>query len=240
MPTALSPDKLRLVLRRAAELERRADERGDAGELDVREIADEVGISPEAVKRALVEMDAGVLERTPSAGTLDRLIGPAEVVVERTIAGRPEALRPRIEAFLASQLLRPARRFGDRTVWRAEQHVWSRVRRALDFTGRFELPRQVGVESLVMAEGEDKSLVRFTIRLDEPRRRRAWGALAGTLAGVAVAAGGIAVAQPIAWDVVFAASGAGIAGGTLFAMRRGQQDDVRVAQEGLERFLDGV
>ncbi len=241
MPSALSPDKLRLVLRRAAELERRTDERGEAIELDVREIADEVGISPEAVQRALAEMDAGVLGRAaPAPGALDRVIGPAQVVVERTVVGRPDAIRPRVDAFLSGQLLRPARRFGDRVVWRAEEHMWSRVRRALDFTGRYELPRQVGVDSLVLADGEDRSLVRFTLRLDEPRRRRAWGALAGTLAGAALAAAGISAAHAVAWDAIFAAGGAAVAGGTLFAMRRRQRDDVRAAQEGLERFLDGV
>jgi hypothetical protein len=239
MPSALSPDKLRMVLRRAAELERRKEETGEGGELDVREIADEVGLSRDAVERALAEVNAGVLERMPPrGGMLDTLLGPAQVVVERSIAGAPDVIRPRVEAFLQGQLLRMARRFGDRVVWRAEEHLWSRVRRALDFVGRYELPKQVGVESVVLADGDERSLVRFTVRLDQPRRRRAWAALGAAVAGVAIAAGGIAAAHGVAADAVFAAGGVGLAGGTWFAVRRRHADDVRAAEEGLERFLD--
>src|SRR5262249_15704298 len=148
MPSALGPDQLRLVLRRAAELERRPEAGGEPPELDVREIADEVGISPEAVEGALAEIAPPVLGRAaPQKGKLDRFldraVGPSEVVVERSLAGRPDEVRARVEAFLGGQLLRPARRFGDRVVWRAEEHLWSRVRRALDFVGRYELPRHV-------------------------------------------------------------------------------------------------
>src|SRR5215470_16057190 len=99
MQRALTPEQVRLVLRRAAELEKRdaaaptAAERG-IDDQEVAEIAAEVGIDADAVRRALSEMRAGLVVATPpQPSLLDRLVGPAELVYTRRVPGSPAAVR---------------------------------------------------------------------------------------------------------------------------------------------------
>src|SRR5215813_11283065 len=89
----LRADQVQRVLRRAAELERRDQpmrEPATTGQMtraDVTQIAEEVGLAPEAISRALAELDAGMLAEAAPASFVDRVIGPAEVVCTRAVAG---------------------------------------------------------------------------------------------------------------------------------------------------------
>src|SRR5512138_1414148 len=103
MQRALTPEQVRLVLRRAAELEKRdatastPAERG-IDETEIAEIAAEVGIDAEAVRRALSEVRAGMVVAAPPRPTfLDRLVGPAELVYTRRVPGPAAAVRATVE-----------------------------------------------------------------------------------------------------------------------------------------------
>src|SRR5688572_1682272 len=102
---ALSPEQVKLVLRRAAELEKRPDAQTSSttvAERDVAEIAAEVGIAPDAVRHALAELRAGVMpsEAAIAPSFLDKLVGPGEVVATRTVRGPAAAVRIEIEQFM--------------------------------------------------------------------------------------------------------------------------------------------
>src|SRR5690242_3953476 len=78
-----------LVLRRAAELERRAPAGGDEGvsASEIEELAREVGLAPAAVEQALAELRAGTLAPARPPRGLERVLGPQTIVIERTVPG---------------------------------------------------------------------------------------------------------------------------------------------------------
>jgi hypothetical protein len=86
----------------------------------------------------------------------------------------------------------------------------------------------------------DGALIRFVAHLEEPRKRRAAGAVAGAIAGVAVGAVGVSIADPALWDAISVALGTGMAAGSVALARRRQRDDLAEAEETLERFLDHI
>jgi hypothetical protein len=243
--SALSPQVVQRVLRRAAELEKRPATEAVAKTEDISEgelsaIAAEVGIAPEALDRALAEHRAGVLA-TPAPATLtDRLIGPAEVVCTRTVTGAYATIRAAVDEFLTNQLLQVKRNHGDVQVWTTSTDFWSRMRRSFDLTRRIRLPRAAEIEVAIVALGDSRVLVRLTLRLDEPRRRRTWEAMGGLIAGVVVGVAGIAAAPNVPVDLLAAGCGTAISGLTLVQARGGYQRMLTSGRDALERFLDAL
>ena len=153
-----------LVLRRAAELERRT---GDAGEAlsaaEIEELAREVGLAPEAVEQALAELRNGALEPARAPRALERVLGSQSVVIERTIPGSVPEVTRRVDRMLTAQLLRKTRDFGARALWQSMPGFWPKLRRALDVGGHLTLGPMHALESSVLAAGEGRSRVRFTV-----------------------------------------------------------------------------
>lgn len=242
MPQALSPEQVKLVLRRAAELEKRPDATPNhVGEEDVAEIASEVGIAPEAVRTALAEMRAGVVasEEAREKTFLDRLVGPAEIVVSRVVPGPVEAVRAEVERFLKGQLLEVRRNFGERgQVWGPAWDLWSRIRRAFDITQEVSLEKGSEVTAVTFPRGDGKVEVRLTVRLEEPRKGRAWRVAGATAAAAGIAAGGIALFHTAPLEIMSVLAGTGAAAGTLARARSGQRQEVSKAESALQRFLD--
>lgn len=245
----LHPDQVQRVLRRAAELEKR--ERPEpavaaAGQMtraDVTQIADEVGLAPAAIQRALAELDAGLLAERAPAGFLDRTIGPADVVCTRSVAGPIESVRSQVERFLRGQLMQVKRNLGDQgLVWEPAADLVSRVRRAFAIGTRVALPRDCELESNVVADPEDATrvLVRLELHMGAPRQRRAWQAFGGVAAGLGVIALGITTLHAIGPEAVMAAAGSATAAGSYVAARKGYRRDLARAESGLLRFLDAL
>src|SRR5215475_5588715 len=135
----LTSAEVQLVLRRAAELERRP--RGDEAlsSAEVQELAAEVGLSPSAVQQALAEVRAGALQAPRPPGALERVLGKSSIVVERTIRGSAPELLGRIDRVLRAQMLRKKRDFGARSLWEPSPGFVARLRRAFDWSGQLTL-----------------------------------------------------------------------------------------------------
>jgi hypothetical protein len=245
----LHPDEVQRVLRRAAELEKRERPQaavaaaGQMTRADVTQIADEVGLAPAAIQRALAELDAGLLAERGPAGFLDRAIGPADVVCTRSVAGPIQSVRAHIERFLRGQLMQVKRNLGDQgLVWEPAADLVSRVRRAFAIGTRVALPRDCELESSVVADPEDASrvLVRLALHMAIPRQRRAWQAASGVVAGLGVIALGVSAFHAVGPEAVMAAAGSATALGSYAAARKNYRRDVARAESGLLRFLDAL
>src|SRR2546430_9509687 len=88
MAEHLTREQVELVLRRAAELER-GHVAGEAlvSAEELTRIADEVGLAPDAIRRALHEVRTGTLVPPASPTVLDRVLGPAQWIIERAVPG---------------------------------------------------------------------------------------------------------------------------------------------------------
>jgi hypothetical protein len=247
----LSPDDAQRVLRRAAELEQPARRTGDAlvaaGHMtrrDITQIADEVGLAPDAVQRALAELDAGILSQpAPTTSWLDKVIGPADVVCTRSVAGPLPTVRAYVERYLRGRLMQVKRNLGERgLIWEPAADLWSKIRRALDVGQHLGLPRDAELETAVVPDPADpeRVLVRLVLRLGEPRRHRAVRAAGGTVAGVALAALGVVAFHAASLDVLSVVAGAGTAAGSVAAARSGHHHEIARAETALLRFLDSL
>jgi hypothetical protein len=244
----LRPDEVQRVLRRAAELERRAqphDALVAAGQMtraDVTQIADEVGIAPDAVSRALAELDSGVLSAAPRArGWLDRVVGPADVVATRSVAGPAPVVRHTIERYFRAQLMQVKRNLGERgLIWEPAGDLWSRLRRTFDIGAHLEVPPSSELETAVVEDpaGNDRVLVRLVLRLAEARKQRATRAVGGALAGVALGVVGVAAFHTVPLDVLSALAGSGAAAASMVGARSRHHRDLVRAEASLQRFLD--
>lgn len=244
---ALSPEQVKLVLRRAAEIEKRpetsATSSSTVAEREVAEIAAEVGIAPDAVRHALSELRAGIMpsEAALAPTFLDKLVGPAEVVATRTVRGPAATVRTEIEQFMRLQLLEMKRNLGERgQVWVPAGDLWSRMKRVLDITQRvvFEQGTEVTVVVVPNPSNEEEVIVRMSARLHDIQRRRGWTTAAGTVGGAAIAAVGIALFGTPPPEIAAIAAGAVTAAGTLAGVRSGHKKEVERAEAALLRLLD--
>ncbi|HEX6597410.1 MAG TPA: hypothetical protein VF045_10770, partial [Acidimicrobiales bacterium] len=131
MQNGLSQDDIAVVLRRAAEIDRELGS-GSANGLDdaaVEQAAVEAGISSPAVRRALAEWRAGVLEE-PSSRTRRRILGPPTLTVCRTVPGPASEVEDHLHRFLNDELFELRRDLGSRTTWIRRRGLEATARRA--------------------------------------------------------------------------------------------------------------
>lgn len=244
--TQLSAQQLALVLRRAAELERKrkgddAPTPGSAlSEQELREIVAEVGLPAEDVERALAELRVGALaEGAASPSFLDRFVGPDVLVVERVVRGDVAETLRFVDEFMASQAHEVKRDLGDRKIWGPAPGLIAGARRLLDFAGKISIPRDVVVEAQVVpAPGEaGKVLVRLTLRTGEIRSRRVGRIVGALVTGAAIGVAGVLAASGAA-ELITIGAGAGVAGAGYAKVRSGYRRTVEGATLGLQRFLD--
>ncbi|HET7489403.1 MAG TPA: hypothetical protein VFJ85_15860 [Acidimicrobiales bacterium] len=203
----LTADEAALVLRRAVELgalEQPAD--ADAALVDVgvlEQAAAEVGVPPDAVRRAAAELWAGALAPAPARLAVDQRVLPltAEQALDR--AGR----------VLRKQLFELRRSEAGRARWRRRVDRGARWQRSFDFGGRVKLSSvEVVTVSAVPIGGAPGSLLRVEA---EPVDRRLVVASGTALPAGFVFAGGAFTALLTGNDaflVAGAAAGA-VAGG---------------------------
>ncbi|HSM06550.1 MAG TPA: hypothetical protein VK858_18145 [Longimicrobiales bacterium] len=210
---SLSRREFDLVIRRAADLAAQESEsRGDGlKEADVYRIAQEVGLSEQHVRTALSEIRAGA----DPTRLVDRVYGPARVIVSRVVPGSPATVGQNLDEFMVGgRLLQRVRRTDRYLQYRpAVDWISSLARAASSTSKRYYVASAKSVEVRLDAVDEDQTLV--TVEVD-PGIRGDWvaGGLAG--GGAAGIGGGLGVAvatASVAPDLVGVAAGLAFAGG---------------------------
>jgi hypothetical protein len=243
LPHRLSTDEVALVLHRAAELEAETTgtdpDQGFEASVIV-DAAEEVGLSPYAVRQALAELRAGALPVLPETqGYVARLVGPSTVTESRVVACPPRQVLATADDFFRRRSFDLRRRQGLWMVYRERQDLWRYLRRVTD---TLEGTRTLaGVETVTvtvspMAEGE--CMVRVAAALQASRRGvvtmgTGYGLVAVT--GLAAVATGEPTALLIGAPVGAVISARGL--GRRRRWRRRRCDDI---SDGLAAFLDAL
>ena len=235
----VDPEQVQAILRRALDL----DVDGAVGGIDreaLTQAAREVGVSPDAVHRALAEHDAGLLPALTASRKA--LLGDARGVASATVSLGAEQARARVRAWLKDQVLELHRRDGNATTWTPRNDWTGRVRRKLNPGSRIRLASAIdSVTETVVAVDEDRALVRLEADFAAMRR----GLVTGVVA-VPAAAGPIAglLAAGLTGEVAFALGGLpagallGVGGvvGSRRLLSRERDEATRV----LQLFLDDL
>ncbi|MGH9225293.1 MAG: hypothetical protein ACRD2W_16265 [Acidimicrobiales bacterium] len=241
MPERLNQDQIAIVLRRAAELDRDVGSGGQHGldEAAVEAAAVEAGLSLPAVRRALAEYRVGLLDR-PRDHRPRGLLGPATLVVTRTVPGPTAEVERHLHRFLDDQLFELRRDHGSRTTWIRRRSLEATARRAIDrAVQRRLILREVNhIDVSVLDNGEPWVVVRLDV--DVLAARHAQGTLAGSAAvvggGLTVGTAAAAFSHPA--FLVLASAGAGVAGAGHWAGTRLYRHRVEDIQSGLDGILD--
>lgn len=186
MSAPLTPEDAAVVLRRAAELDTPSLSEHDAlDEQVVRDAAREVGLSQDAVDRAVQEWRAGVLEPLPALSPDVRAGLLATVAAEGRVPLPPDVAAERMQAWLRSQWFERRRVRGNESEWAPRPGLLAGARRAADVQKRLRLSG-VGRVRLCVAPAAQGSRVRVVADLGDTRS----GLLAGLVLAPAVVAGG--------------------------------------------------
>jgi hypothetical protein len=145
-PRPLGPGQTRIVLRRAAELDREhaseslsalthsEDEpRIDAADLE--RIAAESGLSRESLQRALAELSGGALDTSEKPRSLQRRLARGVALAQRTFEEPPEVIEQRLFATMERSGLNPIRRKEHVTRWAPASGLRQTLGRAVDWRG---------------------------------------------------------------------------------------------------------
>lgn len=238
LPDRIDRAALERVLQRAAELQAREQDTGEALTADeVLGLGKEVGIPQGYLRQAMLEEQT----RTPlsAGGPFERLAGPAEVSAMRVVAGEREAIERALLSYMEKHELVVVQRQQTGSIsWERMTGMRAALRRgAASFesnAARFMMDRAELIQATVTPLEPGYCHVSLRASVREARRRivtRAAGfgtaALAGTGVMVAVGGFGLLALAPlllvgaVAWDLP----------------RRFAPVPVRVAT-GLERALD--
>jgi hypothetical protein len=233
-----------LVLRRAAEIQAKTstESPGTLADRDVVQLAEEIGISRNAVDRALVELRSGALERSRRPQTLgERLYSPAEIVSVRTVPGSVDEVDGRLREFLSSQRFSIQRNFGDELLWKHQRSTLDTLRSFFDSSSKQLEGASELTSAIVPTEDEGISRVILRLELGELRGASKANAIAGsvTLGGLVLFAGTLAaVFGPLAWLPISAALAAAISFGFVRASRSTYRKLAGQLEQNVEGFLD--
>jgi hypothetical protein len=228
------PDAAARLLRRAHQLE---DDHGEPGLAAVEaggvsssaliEAADEVGINPDAVRDALAleRFDAAA----PQRRRLDRLVGPAAIVVEHVVSRSSRDALDGVEQWLTTaHRMRCVTDRDGRVECRPRSGLVASVGRTLNsFTGDVNVRavQRVSVDAAQLHLGATptapRTLVRVVADRAPSRARRLGGGSTAGLAGAGAAAASVAGAAPL----LTVASIGLFAGGYLFARSGSSRSD---------------
>jgi hypothetical protein len=242
----LTYDEVDAVLRRAAEIEHAPEAGGrEVSAEELERMGAEMGLSPAAVRSALVELRGGALARRDEPPTfIDAAFGPSRLELTRTVPGPLDVVVAHVDSFMREQLFRTKRNFGDRLVWERGEGLFDQLRRGLDFSKRYNLATAREIETSVLPAEFGPVAgaveVRFAVDMGPERGDRVRGAFGGGAAVVALSLIlGAVVPPPGLFDLIPWAAG-GLAGsGALYVRgRNAYREALRRVIDGLERFLD--
>jgi len=239
MPEQLTRKQVELVLRRAAELDQREETALEAlTPQDLERVADELGMSREALNQALAESRAGALVPEEDRTLVDSLFGRRILEARRFVPGEVANLRLAVDRFLEEQGFQLKRNLGHAQVWEFGRDWRTRMRRALK-AGAYRLPRDVEIEVRIAEVPGGPHPVLVALRIDATRARttRVGTATASVIAG-ALAIGVGAVMLPMPTELL-AIGGGGLAGvGGSLLSRSSYRSECERLTVAIERFLD--
>ena len=230
---------LERVLLRAAELHTAHSETPETlTETDLLTLADEVGISPLAVRQALAEERMRVT-LPEERGALAAAAGPAQFAAAREVAGQAKDVLETLDrAFQREENLAERRRFPDRIVWGA-RGGWAGVVRGLTrLDGRgFPLVKADEVSATVIQVEPGRVHIRIETATLARRTSAARNGLIGLVVGGSLTV--VALALSV-FPAVALGTGALIGAGTIWVARRNYRRDATAAQLAIEQALDRV
>jgi hypothetical protein len=234
-------DAVAAVFARAAELDAELSPGDAPAVLDVEalvEVGLAVGLSPEAVRRAVAEHQAGALVPTPPPpGTW---VGPRAAVAERRVGGDARRVRRGIEHDLGRQWFRKVRGVDGRSLWVARDDLKARLARQVDFRHRLVLK---GVSAVVLTTvdcGAGEVAVRLEADPAERRNGLGWMVAGLTTTGATVGLVAAAVAGFDAAALLVPATAAAGGGGGVALARRSYLDQLARLGDDLEGMIDRV
>ena len=244
--TLLDRQALERVLARAAELQGAGampDSSDLISESQLRDIGNEVGLSPETINQALAE------ERTrinvpEERGLVAQIAGAGFATATRTVSGNPRDVLATIDAWmLRDECLQVQRRFADRITWEPQRGLFGKLRRTVNVSGRgYYLMDADQVSATVLPVDASRVVVRLDANIHTSRARRV--GIGGFLAAMGAAASGvIGLGLIVAHIPLLIAAGSAVlpfAGSTFAAYKvarthRGVLSSVQLA---LEQVLD--
>jgi len=243
VPAPLDRTAVERVLARAAELQAASTDPAEAlSEAQLLEIAREVGLSPDHVRRAIAEERARVT-LPHETGLAARIAGPARAAASRVVMGRPaEVLAALGRALENDEAFQVCRRLPERVVFEPRRDLVGSLRRGLGMGGRPALRAASEITVSVYEVDDSRVFVQIEADVSQSRRQRlAAGtatAVASVLAGgVVLGLGAVAGVMPelmVPTALLPAAAGSG--GGWVIA--RAHRAVVSRAQMALEHLLD--
>lgn len=236
-PQVLHRAALERVLLRAAELQAAsADVPETLTEAELSSLAAEVGISPVALRQAMLEERMRVV-LPDERGILAAMAGPATFVATRLLSGAPTVILHRIDQLLqGEENLKEQRRFPDRIVWGPRGGFAGAIRTLTRLDGRgFPLARADEVSAVAVQAETGRTHVRIEASLAGRRGGAAKAAISGIVSG-AVVATVISVLSPFL--LLSVAAGGLIAGFAFWSSRKNYRRDARFAQLAIEQTLD--
>jgi hypothetical protein len=244
--TLLDRQALERVLARAAELQG-AGAMPDSGELisesQLREIGNEVGLSPATVDQALAE------ERTrvnvpEERGLVAQVAGASFATATRTVPGNPRDVLATIDTWMQrEECLQVQRRFSDRITWEPQRGLFGKLKRTVNISGRgYYLVDASQVSATVLPVDSTRVVIRLDADIHQSRARRV--GVGGLAVGAgAVAAGVVGLGLVIAHLPLLIAAGVAtlpFAGGTAggYRIARSHRRVLSSVQLALEQILD--
>jgi hypothetical protein len=241
VPDQLSRQEVALILQRTADLERKREAGEDAVTSDeLMKIADDLGMSRDAVTQALAESKAGLLAPVEESTLADRFYGRAVVQVHRFVPGRASDVAQVLDVVLREQAFEPIRRGSDWQLWSRTRGMWGTFRHAKSPAHR--LPRMVDYRVRVSeaAGGPHPVLVQIEVDASKLRSGRVSNAITSAVIGAAGAIVG-ALFLPMPVELLPLAGGAGLAAlGPLTgrAYYRDVRTQIETTLNGLLDFLE--
>jgi hypothetical protein len=226
------------VLKRAVELQ--AAEHGGVDGLDeqqLTQIAEEIGIAPQHLRRALAEERIGLGHAEPRPGLGQRLLGPQKLTVGRAFRGDPRILLGAGAEWLErEESLRISRKLADGLSAEPDPRTLAKLRSALGLArGTGQLRKADSVVLRVERLDDAEVLVTATADMLAGRRRAAAGM--GVLLALSIVLGVVAAAVfgPFAW-VGVSMLGVALAAAWRFERLR----ELEAVERGLDRALDAL
>jgi len=192
-PSRLDRSALERVLARAAELQGKTGDSGDAAEEfteeQLIELGKEVGLTPQHLRQAMAEERTRSVLPEEEGGVASRLFGPARISAGRTVPGRASDILAGVDAWMQRQeLLIIKRHHTDRIVWEARQDFLVGVKRALRVGGRdYALSRAFEVSATAIQVDDQRVHVALEADFRTQRRSAIAQSSIGVVFGAAVA-----------------------------------------------------
>lgn len=230
----LSRDDAERVLERAFRLQAERHDVTTLSRGQLEAIADELGLDPSIVSRALDEEMAVPADPVAPPGWL----GPRRISARREVAGSEAEVADHIVAWMENEEgLRPVARTGDGIRWERDTHWATATRLAFGSQGTKSLRGMPEIVHTQLSLGDDRQVVEIDV--DTSRIRVAASVVGGSIAAAGALTGAIMASVTGEVGLVFAGAVPGVAVGAGSALVTARVWASSIAA-GVSRALDGI